>query len=184
MDPVSRITVEGISGVELVRLSAWPDARGWFREVFRSEWVPGQFTGDIQLNLSETRTGGLRGLHFHRLQSDWWIPVSGSVRAVVADLRPGSPSFLRTAALNLSADEPVCLFIPPLVAHGFRALTDTRLLYAVNRFYDGTDEQGVAWDDPVLAADWGDGHPVLSERDMKNPGVRDLFPGLKLRNRS
>lgn len=184
MDPVSRVTVEGMPGVELVRLPVWPDARGCFREVFRSEWAQEQFTGDIQLNISETRAGGLRGLHFHRIQSDWWVPVSGSIRAVVADLRPESPAFLRTSVLELSGDEPVCLFVPPLVAHGFLALTDARLLYAVNRFYDGTDEQGVAWDDPVLAVNWGAVQPVLSERDMKNPGVKDLFPGLQLRNRS
>lgn len=184
MDPVSRETVAGVSGVELVRLPVWPDGRGWFREVFRSEWVPEQFTGDIQLNLSETRAGGLRGLHFHRIQSDWWVPVSGSIRAVVADLRPGSPSFLKTAVLDLTADDPACLFVPPMVAHGFLALTDARLLYAVNRYYDGTDEQGVAWDDPALAVNWGAVQPVLSERDMKNPGVKDLFPGLQLRSRS
>jgi dTDP-4-dehydrorhamnose 3,5-epimerase len=184
MDPVSRETVDGIPGVELVRLPVWPDDRGWFREVFRSVWAPEQFKGDVQLNLSLTRAGGLRGLHFHRVQSDWWVPVSGSIRAVVADLRPESPAFLRTSVLDLSADEPLCLFVPPMVAHGFLALTDAKLLYAVNRFYDGTDEQGVAWDDPTLAVNWGTGQPVLSERDMKNPGVKELFPVVELRNRS
>jgi len=184
MDPVSRGSIDGMAGVELVRFAVRPDCRGWFGEVFRSEWVHEQFTGDMQLNLSETRAGSLRGLHFHRTQSDWWVPVSGSMRAVVADLRPGSASFLKTAVLELSADDHTCLFIPPMVAHGFLALTDARLVYAVNRFYDGADEQGVAWDDPTLAVNWGTLHPILSERDRNNPGVKDLFPGLELRNRS
>ena len=183
MKPVSRETVNGIHGVELVRMAVWPDERGWFREVFRSEWVPGKFSADFQLNLSETRAGGLRGLHFHRLQSDWWVPVAGRIRAVIADLRPESPSFLAKAELDLSADEPVCLFVPPHVAHGFLALTDTRLLYAVNRLYDGSDEQGVAWNDPDLSIDWGTANPILSGRDMNNPSVADIFPGNDLRNR-
>lgn len=184
MGSVSRVGLDGIPGVELVRPAVWPDERGWFREVFRSEWVPGCFTDEFQLNLSETRAGALRGLHFHRTQADWWVPVSGSIRAAVADLREGSPGFLRTAVLELSAHEPVCLFIPPGVAHGFLALTDARLLYAVNRFYNGTDEQGVAWDDPDLGIRWGTADPVLSRRDMENPKVEELFPGAPLRNRS
>jgi dTDP-4-dehydrorhamnose 3,5-epimerase len=51
------------------------------------------FTDEIQLNLSETRAGGLRGLHFHRNQSDWWIPESGVIRAAVADLRKALRGF-------------------------------------------------------------------------------------------
>ena len=70
MEPVSRETVGGIAGVQLVRLSQWPDERGWFREVFRTEWAAEQFDRQVQLNLSCTRAGGLRGLHFHRKQWD------------------------------------------------------------------------------------------------------------------
>ncbi len=184
MGEVSRVILNGIPGVEMVKPTVWPDERGLFMEVFRSRWVPGLFTDEIQLNLSETRAGGLRGLHFHRNQSDWWIPVSGVIRAAVADLREGSPGFLRTAVIELSSGEPVCLLIPPGVAHGFVALTDARLLYAVNRYYDGSDEQGVAWDDPDLGIQWGIADPVLSGRDRVNPRVGELFPGVSLRNRS
>ncbi len=174
MEPVSRETVGGITGVELVRLSRWPDERGWFREVFRTEWVAEQFDHQVQLNLSFTRTGGLRGLHFHRKQWDWWIPVHGRIVAAVADLRPGSATFLGKAELELNSEEPACLLIPPLVAHGFQALSDAKLLYAVNRFYDGTDEQGVAWDDPTLAVRWPLSDPILSDRDRNNPRVSEI----------
>lgn len=185
MRPVITETLGGIPGVEVVRLPEWSDGRGWFREVFRTEWVPGAFSGEVQINLSHTREGALRGLHFHRVQWDWWIPVSGRIRAAVADLRDDSPSFLRTAMLELDGDENTCLLIPPRVAHGFLALADTRLIYAVSRYYDGSDEQGVAWDDPVLSIQWGACRPpVLSERDRANQSVEDLFPGVDLRNRS
>jgi dTDP-4-dehydrorhamnose 3,5-epimerase len=184
MKPVSRETVNGIPGVEVVKLQSWPDDRGCFREVFRSEWAPVEFSGQVQLNLSETRAGALRGLHFHRVQWDWWVPVRGRIRAAVADLRDDSPTFLQTAVLELSGEGNACLLVPPRVAHGFLALTETTLLYAVNRFYDGNDEQGTAWDDPILSIDWGEKNPVLSERDRSNPTVEDLFPGVNLRNRS
>lgn len=183
MNTVSGTVLGGIPGVEVFRLPAWNDERGWFREVFRSTWVPVDFSR-VQLNLSLTRAGALRGLHFHREQWDWWIPAAGSLLAAVADLREDSPAFLRTAVTEMHADQGHCLLLPPGVAHGFLALSEVRLLYAVNRFYDGSDEQGVAWDDPVLGIPWGCPRPVLSERDRNNPPVADLFPGRELRSRS
>ena len=61
------------------------------------------------------------------------------------------------------------LYIPPGVAHGFAALTDVTLVYLLDRYFDGSDEYGVAWDDPEIAADWGIMNPVLSARDRANP---------------
>jgi dTDP-4-dehydrorhamnose 3,5-epimerase len=72
------------------------------------------------------------------------------------------------------------LFIPPGVAHGFLAVTDLTLGYLVDRYFDGSDEWGIAWNDPELGIDWPATDPVLSERDRNNPrlaeALRDPIP--------
>ncbi|MCK5133587.1 MAG: dTDP-4-dehydrorhamnose 3,5-epimerase family protein [Candidatus Sabulitectum sp.] len=164
-----------IHGVEFRQCRTLPDSRGSFTEVFRSEWPQGVHYGDeIQLNLSRSNGGSMRGLHFHHRQSDWWIPVSGSLQIALADLRTGSPTFLETLSVKLSSNDSICLLIPPGVAHGFLALEDISLIYAVNRYYDGVDEQGVAWDDPDLNILWAVSDPVRSDRDRSNPTVKEL----------
>ena len=61
------------------------------------------------------------------------------------------------------------IYIPPGVAHGFAALTDMTITYLVDGYYNPADELGVAWNDPIINADWGISNPVLSERDQNNP---------------
>jgi dTDP-4-dehydrorhamnose 3,5-epimerase len=46
--------------------------------------------------------------------------------------------------------------------------------YLVTGEYDGSDELGVAWNDPDLGITWPDGEPILSERDQKNPRLADV----------
>ena len=79
--------------------------------------------------------------------------------------------------MELTAEEPLGLFIPVGVAHGFLALTDASLAYLVDNYYDGTDEHGVAWNDPEIALPWGVDTPILSERDADNPLLEDVPAG-------
>jgi dTDP-4-dehydrorhamnose 3,5-epimerase len=66
------------------------------------------------------------------------------------------------------------VYVPEGVAHGFLALTDAVLTYVVDNYFDGTDEFGVAWDDPDIAMPWGTTSPFLSPRDRSNPRLRDI----------
>ncbi len=66
------------------------------------------------------------------------------------------------------------MYIPPGVAHGFASLTDLTLTYLVDGYYNPADELGVAWDDPLIDADWGVVDPVLSCRDGANPARADI----------
>jgi dTDP-4-dehydrorhamnose 3,5-epimerase len=135
----------------------------------------------VQANLSSSAAGVLRGLHLHRRQSDLWIVLSGIAYVVLVDVRPmlddpsGKPL---VAAATLARDDTVT--IPPLVAHGFLALEPLELMYLVTNEYDGTDELGFAWDDPLVDVPWPevnsvDGLPVLSERDQVNPSLPELI---------
>jgi len=156
-----RIEVKGIPGVELIRPDVKRDRRGFFLEIFREEALGVPL---IQGNHSHSSAGALRGLHFHGKQSDIWYVVSGAARVGLADLRTRS-AHPAVATLDLSDEEPGAIFIPPGVAHGFAALTDLDLVYWVTHYFDGTDEHGLAWDDPTLSIPWEVSHPVLSGRD-------------------
>jgi len=78
--------------------------------------------------------------------------------------------------LEIGEDNPVGVFIPIGIAHGFVALTDAALTYLVDNYYDGDDELGVAWNDPALGLTWGISNPILSPRDLQNWPLKDIPP--------
>ncbi len=165
-----------ISGVYIVRLQAFGDERGRFMETFRKEWFPQRSWDIIQTNRSDSVTGVLRGLHYHHHQVDYWYVPRGRLRAGMVDLRPSSPTFMATQTVEMGDGHDIGLFLPVGVAHGFVALSDVTLTYLVDNYYNGgKDENGVIWNDPDLALDWGiDFEPILSKRDLQNPRWADI----------
>ncbi len=166
-----------IDGMYVARIKAFGDERGRFMETFRREWFPWIQWDAIQTNRSESKAGVLRGLHYHHRQIDYWYVVSGVIRVGLVDLRPQSPTYRATHTLEIGDTNNVGLFIPIGVAHGFYALTDVVLTYMVNNYYgDGSDENGVAWNDPMINIDWGTSSPILSGRDAQNAFLKDIPP--------
>jgi dTDP-4-dehydrorhamnose 3,5-epimerase len=159
--------------VVVVELTSHADDRGSVAEVYRQSWLPAA-APVVQANLSISRPGVLRGLHFHREQSDYWIPVAGTAFVGLFDLRRGSPTAGAKAELRIGDEARRALLIPPGVAHGFYAESDLRLLYFVDAYYTGGDEFGLAWNDPAVGIDWPSREPVLSERDQANPRLQDI----------
>ena len=157
--------LEGIEGAVLGTPEVYGDNRGFFLEIFREDLLGTRF---VQANHSHSGRGILRGLHYHRRQADAWYVIAGEAQAMLADLRSPSPS-PAVVSVDLVAGSPQVLYIPPGVAHGFLATTDVDLVYWVTEYYDASDEFGVAWDDPTLAAPWRTADPILSERDRGNP---------------
>jgi len=168
-----------IQGVFTIDLGKHADGRGFFAEVFRKEWFPQRPWEEMQCNRSASRAGVVRALHYHRRQVDYWHCAAGHIRAGLYDLRRSSPTRGHKQVIDLDQDRLLGLFIPSGVAHGFLAITDATLFYIVDNYYDGADELGVAWDDPQIALPWGvEGAPILSERDARNPLLRDISPDL------
>jgi len=107
----------------------FPDDRGVFLETYKASQLracglPGEF---VQDNLSVSRQGVLRGLHFQRppkAQGKLVRALSGSIWDVAVDLRRDSATYLRWLGLTLDAAEHTMLYIPPGFAHGFVALTE------------------------------------------------------------
>ena len=171
MDP----TTHGIAGVQLFALEPHGDDRGSLTEVYRREWVAGG-REVVQANLTVSRPGVLRGLHWHRRQADYWCVLSGVAHVALVDLREGSPTRLATFERRIDAAEArVAIAIPPGVAHGFSAETEVLLQYLVDAAYAGDDEFGLAWDDPELTLSWPSSDPVLSERDRSNPPLAEVL---------
>ena len=166
---------EPIRDVMTVALNAFGDERGRFMETFRVEWFPQVNWDRLQNNRSDSKAGVLRGLHYHFKQVDYWYATRGRIRVGLVDLRLSSPTYLASATIDIGEDNPLGIFIPEGVAHGFAALTDCTLMYIVNNYYDGGgDEYGIAWDDPQVGIDWGVKEPHLSIRDRNNPLIADL----------
>jgi dTDP-4-dehydrorhamnose 3,5-epimerase len=170
------------------------DSRGSFRELWRSsafgeldpELAGGSPASFVQANLSSSAAGVLRGLHLHRRQLDYWVVTSGRALVALVDVRPlveGSLDRPPVEVRELAADGSVT--IPAGVAHGFLALEPLELFYLVTREFDGSDELGFAWDDPLAAVPWPpvpgtpDGRPILSDRDRANPTLPDLVARLR-----
>ena len=149
-----------IPGVELIPLRKFEDERGWFMELMRASKLPQPVR---QSNLSFSRKGVVRGLHYHeRGQSDLFACLQGMVRVVVLDRETGE-----TFTEDIGDDNPVAVFIPGRHAHGFEALTDCLFLYHVTEEYDPADpdEHGVPWNDERVVHLWSTRSPILSERD-------------------
>lgn len=168
-----------IDGVVRRTTAPAADERGSFAELWRASQT-GTLNADqmVQANLSRSRAGVLRGMHFHLNQADLWLIVEGEAAASTTDLRDaltgGQP---RSQTLTMTPGD--ALFIPPRVAHGFLALTEMALVYLVSREYDGTDEHGFAWNDADAAIAWPAEPTVVSERDRANPPLRAVIEQLR-----
>ncbi|NUN49041.1 MAG: dTDP-4-dehydrorhamnose 3,5-epimerase [Candidatus Brocadiae bacterium] len=170
-----------VPGLILIRPRAFGDERGYFLETWRkAEFERAGIRADwIQDNEAHSaRRGTLRGLHFQRdphAQAKLVRCVHGSVWDVAVDLRPGSPTRGRFAAVELSAENRSVLFVPRGFAHGYLTLTDgADVLYKVDADYAPAAEGGLAWDDPDLAIPWPLAPVELNPRDRAWPRLRDL----------
>ncbi len=165
-----------IAGVKFAKLKIWADDRGRFLETFRKEWFPERSWETLQTNCSYSQANVLRGLHYHLHQVDYWFAPQGTIRVALVDLRRSSPTRGASQTLEIGEDNPMGVFVPIGVAHGFVALSDATLTYLVDNYYDGSDELGVAWNDPALGVTWGVNNPYLSSRDVQNPLLKDIPP--------
>jgi dTDP-4-dehydrorhamnose 3,5-epimerase len=149
-----------VSGVERIPLAIVEDARGWFCELRRDSALPKPMT---QTNLSFSRPGVIRALHYHeRGQDDLFVALRGTARIVVLDRETGE-----TFCEDIGDGNPVAVYVPGRHAHGFEALTELLFCYHVTEEYDPTDpdEHGIPWNDPRVAHLWSTTDPILSPRD-------------------
>jgi dTDP-4-dehydrorhamnose 3,5-epimerase len=149
-----------IEGLQRIPLRRFEDERGWFCELRRDSALPKPMA---QTNVSYSKAGVIRGLHFHeRGQDDLFACLRGTARVVVLDLETGE-HFTE----DIGEGNPVAIYVPGRCAHGFEALTDILFCYHVTVEYDpqDPDEHTVPWNDPRVAHLWSSSTPTLSARD-------------------
>lgn len=185
-----------LAGVRYGTVVRHADDRGAMREIWRASMAgeltaaetgdrPGTSPAYVQANLSSSRAGVLRGLHFHRRQLDRWLVANGRAWVALVDVRPMLAGGDAPAVEHRELGPDEWVLIPAGVAHGFLALEPLDLAYFVTNEYDGTDELGFAWDDTLAAIPWPvveaapDGRPILSQRDRSNPSLRELVERLR-----
>jgi glucose-1-phosphate thymidylyltransferase len=147
--------------IEVFPLQTFDDERGWFTELARLSNMPKQ---PRQTNVSFSRAGTIRGLHYHeRGQDDLFICLQGRARVVALDRENG-----KTFSEDIGEGSFAAVYVPGHLAHGFEALTDVLMLYHVTEEYDPADpdEHQVPWDDPRVVDLWSTRSPILSERDQ------------------
>jgi dTDP-glucose pyrophosphorylase len=143
-----------------VPLKRYEDARGWLAEIARTSGMPKPIR---QTNVSFSRQGTIRGLHYHeRGQDDLFVCLQGRARVVALDRDTGE-----TFCEDIGDDNFAAVYVPGNLAHGFEALTDVLMLYHVTEEYDAADpdEHELPWDDPRVVDLWSTRSPILSERD-------------------
>ena len=171
-----------IDGLLVVEPKLFKDARGYFmesyhRQAFKDAGIDVEF---VQDNQAQSVRGTLRGLHFQKKhpQAKLVHVLSGRAFDVAVDLRASSQTFGRWHGVTLDAESHRLFFVPAGFAHGYLALSETVVFaYKCSDFYHPEDEGGLLWNDPDVGIQWpleGIGEPLLSEKDRRMPGLKNL----------
>lgn len=171
-----RLLPTPLAGAFLVEVEPLRDERGWFGRSFDAAAFAAAGldarVAECSVSLTLGR-GTLRGLHYQaapHAEAKLVRAVRGVAFDVIADLRPGSPSYRRWFSVELSPAAPRSLYVPAGCAHGFLTLApETELAYQMSVPYDPASARGVRWDDPALGIRWPEAPCVVSVRDLSWP---------------
>ena len=170
-----------LKGVLVLEPDVFSDDRGFFLETWNSgrygnAGIQGPF---VQDNISFSKRGVLRGLHFQYPQSQGKLiqVLSGGVVDIAVDIRKGSPTFGQWIGEELSDANHRQIYIPPGFAHGFCVISDTAVFsYKCTDYYNPATENGIIWNDPDLKIDWPIKEPILSPKDKEYSRLKDFLP--------
>jgi len=183
------LTPLGIDGAWIVESPIWSDARGFFREWFKSADVKNATGRDFrieQANISQSQRGVIRGIHYSIAplgQAKWITCVSGSIKDVIVDIRPNSKSFGQWLEVELRGDSGKAVFISEGLGHGFVALEDnTAVAYLVSTPFSPSDEFEINPLDEKIGINWGITHSELkiSDKDKNAPTLAERLAEGKL----
>ena len=172
-----QVSATKIPEVKLIQCEQFTDHRGVFvRQWDATVWEDAGIGPFVQDNVSVSKTGVLRGLHF-QLKSPQGKLVTvhtGKIYDVAVDIRLDSSTYGHWVGVVLRAGDHQQLWVPPGFAHGFFAMEGPATVhYRCTTIYDPEDQHGIRWDDPSLAIDWPTKTPLLSDRDKKQHFLND-----------
>ncbi|MES2619582.1 MAG: dTDP-4-dehydrorhamnose 3,5-epimerase [Bacteroidota bacterium] len=170
----------GFPGLKIFEPRVFVDTRGYFFESFNKKTfqAAGIETEFVQDNESKSQRGVLRGLHYQlnpMAQAKLVRVVEGEVLDVAVDIRMGSPTFCRTYAVLISAENKRQLYIPRGFAHGFSVVSETCIFqYKCDNYYSKENEGGIIFNDSDLDIDWGIDlrNAIVSDKDRVLPSFK------------
>jgi dTDP-4-dehydrorhamnose 3,5-epimerase len=155
---LSTTSADLIDGVQVQQFSLWPDDRGYFLEVARiGKGLVDTFRPETtQISAALNYPGIIKAFHFHKYQTDFWVPTAGLLQVALVDLRPDSKTYGAKNTLYVGALRPWQVLIPPGVAHGYKVIGEqpSVLVYVTNKTYDPSDEGRIAHNNTDIAYDW------------------------------
>jgi len=171
-----------IKDLLIIETKIFKDDRGFFLESYnlRDFEEIGLDLKFVQDNLSRSKRGVLRGLHFQLTHPQGKLVrvISGRVYDVAVDLRVNSPTFGRWFGIELTGEDGLAFYIPEGFAHGFLTLEDnTYFFYKCTEFYYPNDDLGVIWNDPEINISWpleGIKELIISDKDKRLPSFREV----------
>ena len=171
----------GIADAWVLEPRVFPDERGSFHEWYRGAEFREATGYDLDLaqaNMSVSRRGVLRGVHFADVppgQAKYVTCVRGAVLDVVVDIRVGSPTYARWEAVRLDDESRRAVFLAEGLGHAFMALTDdATVVYLCSEGYAPQREHGIHPLDAELGIEWPSGlTPVLSDKDAAAPTLAE-----------
>jgi dTDP-4-dehydrorhamnose 3,5-epimerase len=169
-----------LDGVVILEPQVFGDHRGWFMETYSKQKLSelGIDTEFIQDNQSfSAQKGTLRGLHFQKgpkAQTKLLRCTKGAILDVAVDLHKDSPNYKKWVAVELTEENKRQLFIPKGFGHGFVTLTDdVEVQYKVDEYYAPDCDRSIRYDDPEIGVDWSITNPILSDKDLKAPLLKN-----------
>lgn len=177
------VATTAIDGLCVLTLKQIGDERGTIREFYReSAFVEAGLPSLgpwVQVNVTETHRGAVRGMHGEDMTKLVAV-VAGRAHGAYVDTRPGSPSHGVVVEVDLAVGTQV--LVPAGVANGFQAVEDgTQYLYCFDaEWVPGMSGTAIAPLDPELGIAWPlpvdpDDPAQLSVKDRDAPGwVRDV----------
>lgn len=146
-----------IDGVKVKKVVKHVDDRGFFAELIRDD-EPELLSKFGQASWSMSYPGVIKAFHYHDKQDDLWFFPSGNVQVVLYDLRVNSLTKGETDVYYMGEENPILLFIPKGVAHGYRVLGQkpSTIIYFTTESYNESDpdEKRIRWDDLLINFDW------------------------------
>jgi dTDP-4-dehydrorhamnose 3,5-epimerase len=176
-----KVTPCRIAGLLVIEPNVFGDDRGFFMETWnqRRYAEAGLPTNFVQDNVSSSRRGSVRGLHFQNPAAQAklvWV-IQGEVFDVAVDIRRSSPTFGQWHGVTLSAENRLQFYIPTGFAHGFAVTSEVALFaYKCTDFYTPAHDATILWNDPAIGITWPVAEPVLSPKDHRGLRLQDLPP--------
>lgn len=172
-----------IDGLALIRMKQITDDRGTVREFFRASALADAgfpLPAFQQVNVTETKPGGMRGMHGESMVKLIAI-AHGTAYGAWVDTRPDSPT--RGNVFQTDLQPGTQILVPEGVCNGFQSTGDTPTQYVycfTSEWVPGMAGVAITPLDPELGILWPiepdrDDRSIISQKDLDAPTLAEVL---------